>query len=309
MNNLEMQAFMTIIECGNFTNAARKLYISQSTLSTRIYTLEKELGSKLFVRSKGIKKIELTEAGKKLAFASKNWYAFIEEVEKIKQNQIAGRLNLNFGSVDTYNTHLFIPLFKKFREHRNRININIRTYNSTELYKEVDSGRLDIAYTLLNMPMEGIIIEKVFEEPRVIIVNKKGLPEDYFKYDILNLLDQEKEIFFIGDKAYNLWHEKFWQNSSNTFFQVDTYQLLVQLLDESGYWSIVPLCMSYELLRNEDLAVYGLNVDVPKRVCYKIRRKLETNKQKMSIEIFNEFYKEAEPEILEQLDNYRHILK
>lgn len=309
MNNLEMQAFMTIIECGNFTNAARKLYISQSTLSTRIYTLEKELESKLFVRSKGIKKIELTEAGKKLAFASKNWYAFIEEVEKIKQNQIAGRLNLNFGSVDTYNTHLFIPLFKKFREHRNRININIRTYNSTELYKEVDSGRLDIAYTLLNMPMEGIIIEKVFEEPRVVIVNKKGLPEDYFKYDILNLLDQEKEIFFIGDKAYNLWHEKFWQNSSNTFFQVDTYQLLVQLLDESGYWSIVPLCMSYELLRNEDLAVYGLNVDVPKRVCYKIRRKLETNKQKMSIEIFNEFYKEAEPEILEQLDNYRHILK
>lgn len=309
MNNLEMQAFMTIIECGNFTNAARKLYISQSTLSTRIYTLEKELGSKLFVRSKGIKKIELTEAGKKLAFASKNWYAFIEEVEKIKQNQIAGRLNLNFGSVDTYNTHLFIPLFKKFREHRNRININIRTYNSTELYKEVDSGRLDIAYTLLNMPMEGIIIEKVFEEPRVVIVNKKGLPEDYSKYDILNLLDQEKEIFFIGDKAYNLWHEKFWQNSSNTFFQVDTYQLLVQLLDESGYWSIVPLCMSYELLRNEDLAVYGLNVDVPKRVCYKIRRKLETNKQKMSIEIFNEFYKEAEPEILEQLDNYRHILK
>lgn len=309
MNNLEMQAFMTIIECGNFTNAARKLYISQSTLSTRIYTLEKELGSKLFVRSKGIKKIELTEAGKKLAFASKNWYAFIEEVEKIKQNQIAGRLNLNFGSVDTYNTHLFIPLFKKIREHRNRININIRTYNSTELYKEVDSGRLDIAYTLLNMPMEGIIIEKVFEEPRVVIVNKKGLPEDYSKYDILNLLDQEKEIFFIGDKAYNLWHEKFWQNSSNTFFQVDTYQLLVQLLDESGYWSIVPLCMSYELLRNEDLAVYGLNVDVPKRVCYKIRRKLETNKQKMSIEIFNEFYKEAEPEILEQLDNYRHILK
>lgn len=309
MNNLEMQAFMTIIECGNFTNAARKLYISQSTLSTRIYMLEKELGSKLFVRSKGIKKIELTEAGKKLAFASKNWYAFIEEVEKIKQNQIAGRLNLNFGSVDTYNTHLFIPLFKKFREHRNRININIRTYNSTELYKEVDSGRLDIAYTLLNMPMEGIIIEKVFEEPRVVIVNKKGLPEDYSKYDILNLLDQEKEIFFIGDKAYNLWHEKFWQNSSNTFFQVDTYQLLVQLLDESGYWSIVPLCMSYELLRNEDLAVYGLNVDVPKRVCYKIRRKLETNKQKMSIEIFNEFYKEAEPEILEQLDNYRHILK
>lgn len=309
MNNLEMQAFMTIIECGNFTNAARKLYISQSTLSTRIYTLEKELGSKLFVRSKGIKKIELTEAGKKLAFASKNWYAFIEEVEKIKQNQIAGRLNLNFGSVDTYNTHLFIPLFKKFREHRNRININIRTYNSTELYKEVDSGRLDIAYTLLNMPMEGIIIEKVFEEPRVVILNKKGLPEDYFKYDILNLLDQEKEIFFIGDKAYNLWHEKFWQNSSNTFFQVDTYQLLVQLLDESGYWSIVPLCMSYELLRNEDLAVYGLNVDVPKRVCYKIRRKLETNKQKMSIEIFNEFYKKSEPEILEQLDNYRHILK
>ena len=64
MDFLELQSFVTICDCRNITEAARRLYITQPALSRRIRDLEKELGVTLFVRrSKGI---EVTEAGARL---------------------------------------------------------------------------------------------------------------------------------------------------------------------------------------------------------------------------------------------------
>ena len=39
-------------ECGNITEAAEKLFISQPSLSAAIHNLEKEMGVTIFVRSK-----------------------------------------------------------------------------------------------------------------------------------------------------------------------------------------------------------------------------------------------------------------
>lgn len=64
MDFLELQSFVTICDCKNITEAARRLYITQPALSRRIRELEEELGVALFVRrSKGI---EITEAGTRL---------------------------------------------------------------------------------------------------------------------------------------------------------------------------------------------------------------------------------------------------
>lgn len=64
MDFLELQSFVTIYDCKNITEAARRLYITQPALSRRIRDLEEELGVTLFVRrSKGI---EITEAGMRL---------------------------------------------------------------------------------------------------------------------------------------------------------------------------------------------------------------------------------------------------
>ena len=50
----------------SLTRAAQKLYLTQSTLSSRLDCLEKELGAPLLIRKKGIRRVELTEAGKKM---------------------------------------------------------------------------------------------------------------------------------------------------------------------------------------------------------------------------------------------------
>src|SRR5512137_2591980 len=57
----QIQYFLSIVDTGSFSAAADEHYISQSSLSKMIISLEKELGVQLFDRSK--RRVSLTEAG------------------------------------------------------------------------------------------------------------------------------------------------------------------------------------------------------------------------------------------------------
>jgi DNA-binding transcriptional LysR family regulator len=66
----QFQYFLAIVENGSFSAAADELYISQSSLSKQIISLEKELGFPLFDRSK--RQITLTPAGENLVPYARN---------------------------------------------------------------------------------------------------------------------------------------------------------------------------------------------------------------------------------------------
>lgn len=60
MNFQNIEYFLAVAEHGNFTKAARSLYISQQSLSENIKRLEEEIGTPLLLRGK---KVTLTPAG------------------------------------------------------------------------------------------------------------------------------------------------------------------------------------------------------------------------------------------------------
>ncbi len=60
----QLESFVAVVVYKSFTEAAKQLYISQPTISTHIQSLEKELESKLIIRT--TKSIELTPRGMEL---------------------------------------------------------------------------------------------------------------------------------------------------------------------------------------------------------------------------------------------------
>ena len=60
----ELETFVTIAECGSFTEAARRLLLTQPTISLRISALEKSLSAKLLDRSRS--RTRMTPAGEAL---------------------------------------------------------------------------------------------------------------------------------------------------------------------------------------------------------------------------------------------------
>ncbi|HIU25744.1 MAG TPA: LysR family transcriptional regulator [Candidatus Copromorpha excrementigallinarum] len=64
MYNHQLDTFITVADCGSFTKAAERLFISTSAVVQQINSLEDHLGLKLFLR--GPRGISLTEAGSSL---------------------------------------------------------------------------------------------------------------------------------------------------------------------------------------------------------------------------------------------------
>ena len=61
MNSMQIRCFLNAAQCLNFTFAASKLYVTQSTLSKNIAALEQELGVQLFIRD--YRNTQLTPGG------------------------------------------------------------------------------------------------------------------------------------------------------------------------------------------------------------------------------------------------------
>ena len=60
MEVYQLRYFVAVAESGNFTKAARRVHISQPSLSQQVINLEEELGQKLFHRLS--RKLVLTDA-------------------------------------------------------------------------------------------------------------------------------------------------------------------------------------------------------------------------------------------------------
>lgn len=60
----QLRSFVTVVDCGSFTQASKELYISQPSISTHIRQLESELNSRLIIRT--TKRLEVTPRGKEL---------------------------------------------------------------------------------------------------------------------------------------------------------------------------------------------------------------------------------------------------
>ena len=61
MTVFQIQCFLSVAETLNFTEAANRLFIAQSSLSRNISHLEEEIGLTLFIRTK--KYVRLTPSG------------------------------------------------------------------------------------------------------------------------------------------------------------------------------------------------------------------------------------------------------
>jgi len=88
MNILSIKYFLAIVEEGNISAAARKLFISQQTLSEHVKKLEDELNTPLFARGR---KISLTLAGETFATSARELIGqyddILSEIEDITKKR------------------------------------------------------------------------------------------------------------------------------------------------------------------------------------------------------------------------------
>ena len=81
----QLSYLIKVAECGNITEAAEQLYISQPSLSTAISNLEKEMGVTAFIRTK--KGVIVTHEGEELLSFARMLLEQADIMKEIRSSQ------------------------------------------------------------------------------------------------------------------------------------------------------------------------------------------------------------------------------
>jgi DNA-binding transcriptional LysR family regulator len=148
-----LAAFSAVAEELNFRRAAEKLYVAQPAVSQQIMSLERELGVKLFERTK--RSVRLTDAGAAFLEPSRQVLAGVESAGRLARNAGTGeygtiRIGFNAGFT-TDDLVTLVQVIRRDHPHLELVFDSTRT--TTEILKSLDEDRLDIA--LVGGPVTG----------------------------------------------------------------------------------------------------------------------------------------------------------
>lgn len=285
MDSAEIKAFLAVVRTGSLTEAAKSLFISQSTLSHRIHELEHEIDMILIERGRGIKSLSLTECGKEFLFVAQRWEQLLQDTKEIKKR--TRNISITIGAVDTVHNFLFAPFYQYFKQRYPAVDLILKTYNSTELYVKIEQGELDIAFPLVELPMRSTVSKKIYAEPRVVlrkekerIISGKTILQDNLK--------GSQEIYFQADLMFQEWYKQWKGTAICPPIMVDTAQLLNCFLYTPGDWAIVPLCVAKYFIARQGFTYYYLTVNPPPVTYYAVQLKYPKMSAKRGITIFSE---------------------
>ena len=143
MTDMEIETFLTVLRSGSMTAAAQALYITQPTLSARLQTLEDEVGTPLFVRGKGLRRLELTEAGTRFLPLAQRWQRLMAEMHGIAAAE--ARTHFRIGAAYTANQYVLPPVYKRFLERDLPVALRVETLSSQQAQEAVTRRELDMA--------------------------------------------------------------------------------------------------------------------------------------------------------------------
>lgn len=283
MTPSQMEAFLSIVRLESISEAARYLYISQSTISHRLQSLEKEYKVTLIKRGRGITGISLTEEGEKLYNIALRWEDLSIQAKDIKND--ASSTTIVIGAVDSVHNYLFYSVYEKIRKEYPDIKIIIRTHQSNEIYSLLQHREIDIGFPLQERISSEFEVIKMFEEKMVLIKKKRDDDlQEVIKNSDLHVKD---EIYVNWGPDFQTWHEKHWGFFGAQGIQVDTVELLYKLMSYEN-WAIVPKSVADEFAKENKVDIYELEDNPPTRSCYYVHRKNHGKK----LRLFDKFLRE-----------------
>lgn len=136
------RAVVKIVETGGFTRAAQELGYTQSAISQMVQSLEEELGTVLFIRSK--KGVLLTPDGSQLLPYIRNIYHAARELEE-KRKEMEGVQSgtIRIGTFASVSCHWLPGLMKCFKEQHPNVSFELYQGDYTAIEQLVKDGSVD----------------------------------------------------------------------------------------------------------------------------------------------------------------------
>lgn len=267
MTNLEIQAFLTTVEFGNLSDAAKALYVSQPALSRRISALEAELGFSLLTRSRGKRSVQLTEPGKAFISVARKWQMLWKET--LQAGQLDSKNIFYVSGVGSVLSFL-APFFQEFIQSQSKSNphsrLNIGTMHSYEAFTNIEKGIVDLALITDAFYSPNVETRALYREPMRLVTAKTADLPDYIEIEQLNAAD---EIRTPWSREFDSWHDYWFGSTSIPRFQLDQIPIIEQFVFSESYWAMLPVTIANKMLEvNPTVSVHRCVQQPPDRTIY-----------------------------------------
>jgi DNA-binding transcriptional LysR family regulator len=141
LNPVWLKSFATVAACHSFTEAARQLGLTQSSVSEHVRRLEHEVGRRLFVRD--THSLAITADGEAmLAHAGAILQALNRAESQFRAPRLKGRVRL--GSSDDVALGPLPTVLAAFRDAHPDVELEITIGMTGHLYELLDAGAIDL---------------------------------------------------------------------------------------------------------------------------------------------------------------------
>ncbi len=184
----QLRYFVQVAESLNFTEASKKLFVTQSTISQQINQLEEGLNTLLFDRSE--KKIALTEAGqlflpdaKQILKDTEDGKQRLLDLQNIRTGTLTIGVNYSFSNLLTHAVPEFLNSYPN-------IKLNVFYKTVSELLEMVKKRDVDLALSYKPVTKEKYLeTADLYTTGLSVIVNKS---HPLSKLDSIDLTDIEQ---------------------------------------------------------------------------------------------------------------------
>ena len=167
MLSAELKAFYRVAQLGSITQAAKKLGLSQPTVTTQIRQLESQYAVELFFR--GGRRLTLSDEGVSLLPMVKALMQQEAEIEFFLRNSGQGAGTLRLAATAPY---YILDLVKTFRQRLPQIDVSVDIGNSQQVLEALDEYRVDVAASSQLLEDPRLIRRLLGTDPLVLAVHR-----------------------------------------------------------------------------------------------------------------------------------------
>ena len=236
----QIRTFLGVVANGSFLEAANRLHVTQSTVSTRIQRLESYLGVTLFVRNRS--GAVLTLPGQRFLRHAKSLLLTLEQARHDIGLPSRYSASITVGARIALWEELLPRWVGELRKQAPDISIRSEIGFEEDLMRGLIEGRMDVGMMYTPQHNPGLQIEHLFDETLVLMTTDPDKPwpnEDY--------------IYVDWGPAFYAQHSRSYPDLERPPQVVNIGWLGVQLILRNGGSCFLPMRMAEPLIQAKKL--------------------------------------------------------
>jgi len=182
----QLSYLVTLSETLHFTEAARRSFVTQSTLSGGIMELERLLGGVLVERDR--QNVRLTPLGEQVVARARVLLADAQDLMRLSREMsepLTGDLHL--GVIPTIAPFILTRLLDEVHQQLPKIQLHLHEAQSEKIVEKLEHGNLDMVVLALPFDTRGLKVAEVAKESLFLVCNKSDIASQAKSLDDLDL--------------------------------------------------------------------------------------------------------------------------